>query len=87
MPSGISRARCKSLAVGSAVSRPLAEVRRGHHPADLLLKEVFPLVVHLAHHMRGENAIDAADDLIGRMSDRLRAVGLMARPKVVRDDR
>lgn len=55
------------------------------HPADLLLKEAFPLVVHLSHHLRGESAIDAADDLIGRMADRLRSVGLMARPKIVSD--
>jgi hypothetical protein len=52
--------------------------------SDLLLKEAFPLIVHLAHHLRGESAIDAADDLIGRITEHLRSKGLMARPKVPR---
>ncbi len=52
--------------------------------SDLLLKEAFPLIVHLAHHLRGENAIEEADELIGRIAEHLRTKGLMARPKVSR---
>ncbi len=55
------------------------------HPSDLMLKEALPLIVHLSHHLRGESAIDAAEDLVGRMAERLRSVGLMARPKIVPD--
>ena len=50
-----------------------------------MLKEALPLIVHLSHHLRGESAIDAAEDLVGRMAERLRSVGLMARPKIVPD--